>query len=60
MVHVFVRCVRPGRWKALASLGVGVAASSRSEALRQLRRSAHAELGELKIIEAQPDGELND
>ena len=45
MIDVFVWCVKHGRWKAFApSLGIGVAASSRSEALRQLRHSLHDEM----------------
>jgi hypothetical protein len=49
-------------WRALAqTIGVGVAASSRGEALRQLRRAALNELHqcdrELRIIEGPPPKE---
>lgn len=62
MIDVFVWCIKPGRWKAYApSLGMGVAASNRSEALRQLRHSAHDEMDqwnrELRIIEGAPSKE---
>jgi hypothetical protein len=62
MIDVFVWCIKPGRWKVPApSLGIGVAASSRSEALRQLRRSTHDELDQwdrdLKLIEGPPSKE---
>ena len=61
MIDVFVWCIKPGRWKAYAPiLGMGVAASSRSEALRQLRHAAHDEMEwgrELRIIEGAPSKE---
>jgi hypothetical protein len=62
MIDVFVWNPRPGHWKAFApSLGLATSASTRSEALRQMKHEAHAELGDLRIIGTQPDGEsMND
>jgi hypothetical protein len=65
MIDVLVWCARPGQWKAFApTAGIATSASSRSEALRQLRRSTHDELDswgrELTIIEWPPSKENND